>query len=112
MSNATQDDQWKFNFKLEREDEWGRRMTPKEAFREFCWKFHGIKPGKAKQEQRMKQAEEEMKQKGMAVGDTPLHAMAKIREVTLTLTLSLDLTLTLTLTLTQGYGLLQVPHGP
>ena len=30
-------------------------MTPKEAFREFCWKFHGIKPGKAKQEQRMKQ---------------------------------------------------------
>ena len=50
----------------EREDEWGRRMTPKEAFREFSWKFHGKKPGKMKMEKRMRQAEDEMRLKGMA----------------------------------------------
>lgn len=42
-------------------------MTPKEAFREFSWKFHGKKPGKMKMEKRMKQAEEEQRMKGMAM---------------------------------------------
>ena len=35
----------KFNFKLDKYDEFGRTLTPKEAFRELCWKFHGKAPG-------------------------------------------------------------------
>ena len=30
-------------------------MTPRKAYREFSWKFHGKPPGKMKMEKRMKQ---------------------------------------------------------
>ena len=40
---------------IERRDEFGRIMTPKEAFRMISHKFHGKGPGKKKQEKRMKQ---------------------------------------------------------
>ncbi|KAG5545889.1 hypothetical protein RHGRI_018146 [Rhododendron griersonianum] len=39
---------------LERRDEFGRIMTPKEAFRVDCHKFHGKGFGKRKQEKRRK----------------------------------------------------------
>ena len=48
-----------FGFKLDRFDEFGRKMTPKEAFRELCHKFHGIFPSRSKQEARLKQWHEE-----------------------------------------------------
>lgn len=38
----------KFKFRLDKYDEFGRRLTPKEAFRQMCWRFHGMPPGKAK----------------------------------------------------------------
>lgn len=65
---------------LDRVDEFGRTMTPKEAFRKLSHKFHGKGPGKTKQEKRMKQYEEEMKLKQMNSGDTPLLSMEKMRE--------------------------------
>jgi U4/U6.U5 tri-snRNP-associated protein 1 len=65
---------------LDRVDEFGRTMTPKEAFRKLSHKFHGKGPGKMKQEKKMKQYEEEMKLKQMSAGDTPLLSMEKMRE--------------------------------
>ena len=46
----------KFDFTLDKYDEFGRKMTPKEAFRDLCHKFHGIEPSKNKKEKRLKQA--------------------------------------------------------
>jgi len=66
-------------------DEYGRQLTPKEAFRQMSHKFHGKKPGKNKQEKRIKQQKEEIKRKGMDAGDTPnmtVHAMRMEQEKT------------------------------
>ena len=49
----------KFNFKLDKYDEFGRTLTPKEAFRELCWKFHGKAPGAKAKEKRLRKYEEE-----------------------------------------------------
>lgn len=38
----TEDPSFKFGFSLDRYDEFGRKLTPKEAFRELCWRFHGM----------------------------------------------------------------------
>lgn len=66
---------------LDRLDEFGRIMTPKEAFRKLSHKFHGKGPGKMKQEKRMKQYQEELKLKQMNTGDTPLMSMEKMRDI-------------------------------
>ncbi|KAG1331850.1 SART-1 family protein DOT2 [Cocos nucifera] len=66
--------------RIERTDEFGRIMTPKEAFRMLSHKFHGKGPGKMKQEKRMKQYQEDLKTKQMKASDTPLLAMEKMRE--------------------------------
>ncbi|XP_042419034.1 SART-1 family protein DOT2-like [Zingiber officinale] len=66
--------------RIERTDEFGRIMTPKEAFRMLSHKFHGKGPGKMKQEKRMKQYHEDLKTKQMKASDTPLHAVEKMRE--------------------------------
>ena len=47
---------------LTRKDEFGRVMTPKEAFRQLCYRFHGIKASKNKQEKKIKKYLEEQKQ--------------------------------------------------
>lgn len=47
-------DQERVGSSLERRDEFGRIMTPKEAFRVDCHKFHGKGFGKRKQEKRRK----------------------------------------------------------
>jgi U4/U6.U5 tri-snRNP-associated protein 1 len=52
-------DGYKFGFKLDKFDEFGRKLTPKEAFRELCHRFHGIEPGKMKREKRLRQFQEE-----------------------------------------------------
>ena len=52
-------DGYKFGFKLDRFDEFGRKLTPKQAFRELCHRFHGIEPGKMKREKRLRQYQEE-----------------------------------------------------
>lgn len=47
------------DIKLQYIDEYGRRMTPKEAFRKISWKFHGKGPGMNKQERKIKRIERE-----------------------------------------------------
>ena len=43
--------------KLEYRDDLGRLMTPKEAFRQLSYNFHGIKPSKKTREKRERQME-------------------------------------------------------
>ena len=73
---------WDFDFKLDRFDEFGRKMTPKEAFRELCHRFHGIFPSKSKQEARLKQWHEEQRQLKARDGDTPLAVAEHMRNAT------------------------------
>ncbi|KAJ7954883.1 SART-1 family protein [Quillaja saponaria] len=65
---------------IERRDEFGRLMTPKEAFRMISHKFHGKGPGKMKLEKRMKQFQQELKLKQMKSSDTPSLSVERMRE--------------------------------
>ncbi|WVQ84312.1 hypothetical protein IAT38_006464 [Cryptococcus sp. DSM 104549] len=53
-------------------DEFGRQMTPKEAWKSLSHKFHGKTSGRMKTEQRLKKIAEERKQLTMNATDTPL----------------------------------------
>lgn len=53
-------------------DEFGRALTPKEAWKALSHKFHGKTSGKAKTEKRLKKIADEKKKEAMASGDTPL----------------------------------------
>ena len=53
---------------LTRKDEFGRVMTPKEAFRQFCHNFHGIQPSQNSKEKRLKQAQKDLAQKRRDAG--------------------------------------------
>ncbi|KAK4796288.1 hypothetical protein SAY86_028614 [Trapa natans] len=66
--------------RIERRDEFGRVLTPKEAFRMLSHKFHGKGPGKKKQEKRIKQYQEELKLKQMKNADTPSLSAERMRE--------------------------------
>ncbi|KAL6984902.1 ESCRT II complex subunit Dot2 [Sarracenia purpurea var. burkii] len=66
--------------RIERTDEYGRILTPKEAFRLLSHKFHGKGPGKMKQEKRMRQYQEELKVKQMKNSDTPSLSVERMRE--------------------------------
>jgi U4/U6.U5 tri-snRNP-associated protein 1 len=76
---GTSDPNYNFNFKLDRFDEFGRKMTPKEAFRELCHKFHGIFPSRGKQEARLRQWHEEQARLKASTGDTALESAEKMR---------------------------------
>ncbi|CAN4114981.1 unnamed protein product [Withania somnifera] len=65
---------------IERTDEYGRILTPKEAFRLLSHKFHGKGPGKMKQEKRLRQYQEELKIKQMKNSDTPSQSVERMRE--------------------------------
>mmetsp|Transcript_2661 Transcript_2661/g.6347 ORF Transcript_2661/g.6347 Transcript_2661/m.6347 type:complete len:720 (-) Transcript_2661:993-3152(-) len=65
---------------LTRKDEFGRVMTPKEAFRQLCYKFHGKPASKNKQEKRIKKYLEEQKMMEMTTGDTPLNTMDRLKD--------------------------------
>ncbi|XVF04444.1 hypothetical protein REPUB_Repub05bG0083400 [Reevesia pubescens] len=75
----SQNDRFK-DIRIERTDEFGRIMTPKEDFRTLSHKFHGKGPGKMKQEKRMKQYQEELKLKQMKNSDTPSLSVERMRE--------------------------------
>lgn len=53
-------------------DEFGREMTPKEAWKALSHRFHGKGSGKMKTEKRLKRIAEEKKREAMSSGDTPL----------------------------------------
>ncbi|KAL8130661.1 hypothetical protein V2J09_019816 [Rumex salicifolius] len=66
--------------RIERTDEYGRILTPKESFRLLSHRFHGKGPGKMKQEKRQKQFFDEMKLKNMKNSDTPSESVQRMRE--------------------------------
>ncbi|KAF8206407.1 SART-1 family-domain-containing protein [Mycena galopus ATCC 62051] len=53
-------------------DEYGRSLTPKEAWKALSHRFHGKGSGKMKTEKRLKKIKDEEKQLSMSSGDTPL----------------------------------------
>mmetsp|Transcript_20157 Transcript_20157/g.51447 ORF Transcript_20157/g.51447 Transcript_20157/m.51447 type:complete len:747 (-) Transcript_20157:27-2267(-) len=50
---------------IDRYDEYGRLMTTKEAWRALCHDFHGIKPGKKRQEKMLRKWKDELQQRGL-----------------------------------------------
>jgi len=65
---------------LIRRDEFGRVLTPKEAFRMDSYAFHGKPPSKNKQEKRLRKYQEQLAVKKMEAGDTPLQSANRLRE--------------------------------
>lgn len=63
---------YKPDVNLKYHDEFGREMTPKEAWKSLSHKFHGKTSGRMKTEKRLRKIEEEKKAKAMLAGDTPL----------------------------------------
>ncbi|BGP15980.1 hypothetical protein JCM10213_004797 [Rhodosporidiobolus nylandii] len=61
---------------LKYHDEFGRDMTPKEAWKHLSHAFHGHGSGAKKTEKRLKKIENERKQAAMVAGDTPLSSAA------------------------------------
>ena len=53
------------------------QMTPKEAFRELSYRFHGKRPGKKKQEKRI---QTELKLKQMINSDGPSRSVERMWE--------------------------------
>ncbi|CAH9124727.1 unnamed protein product [Cuscuta epithymum] len=69
--------------RIERTDEYGRNLTPKESFRRLSHAFHGKGPGKplqSKQEKRMRKNLQEIKIKQMRNSDKPLQSVERMRE--------------------------------
>jgi hypothetical protein len=67
---------------LERLDQFGRKMTPLERFKEMSHVFHGTYSGKNKQAKKHKRYLEELRQRQMSDTDTPLRAMEHHERVT------------------------------
>lgn len=70
------------NIKLYYVDEQGNDLTPKEAFRMLCHKFHGNTPGKNKNEKRLKKILENLRVRNMHSDDTPLASVAALKQET------------------------------
>ncbi|XP_063001762.1 U4/U6.U5 tri-snRNP-associated protein 1 isoform X2 [Elgaria multicarinata webbii] len=73
-------DGYRPDVKIEYVDETGRKLTPKEAFRQLSHRFHGKGSGKMKTERRMKKLDEEALLKKMSSSDTPLGTVALLQE--------------------------------
>lgn len=67
---------YKPNVEISYTDEFGRNMTPKEAWKDLSHKFHGKGSGTNKREKLLKKIEDERKREAMSSGDTPLSATA------------------------------------
>ncbi|EPQ27697.1 uncharacterized protein PFL1_04835 [Pseudozyma flocculosa PF-1] len=57
-------------------DEFGRQLTPHEAWKQLSHVFHGKKPGAKKIEKRLKKIEDEKKRQRASAGDTPSGMLA------------------------------------
>ncbi|MEW5309033.1 MAG: hypothetical protein WDW38_000945 [Sanguina aurantia] len=62
-------------------DQYGRVLTPKERFRELCYKFHGIQPSKNKIDKRIRQDTEEIIVKKAATSERPSDELEAMREL-------------------------------
>jgi U4/U6.U5 tri-snRNP-associated protein 1 len=65
---------------LEYRDKEGNELTPKEAFRQLSYKFHGQEPGRKKKESRLKAMEERKKAEQMATGSTKLGTVTALEQ--------------------------------
>ena len=68
------------HIRIEHRDEYGRMITPKEAFRAMSHKFHGKPPGKNKQEKRLKRYLEDQRKNHMSATDTPLNTVSALKK--------------------------------
>uniref|UniRef100_UPI00358FE0C4 U4/U6.U5 tri-snRNP-associated protein 1 n=1 Tax=Myxine glutinosa TaxID=7769 RepID=UPI00358FE0C4 len=68
------------DIRIEYVDDTGRKLNPKEAFRQLSHRFHGKGSGKMKTEKRMKKHLEEQMLKKMSSSDTPLGTVALLQE--------------------------------
>ncbi|KAL3873610.1 hypothetical protein ACJMK2_036706 [Sinanodonta woodiana] len=71
---------YKPEIKLNYNDDTGRMLSEKEAFRQLSHRFHGKGSGKKKTEKRAKKLEEESLMKQMSSTDTPLNTVALLKE--------------------------------
>ena len=67
---------YKPNVDITYQDEFGRTLTPKEAWKDLSHKFHGKGSGTGKRAKLLKKIAEEKKREAMASGDTPLSVNA------------------------------------
>jgi U4/U6.U5 tri-snRNP-associated protein 1 len=65
--------------KIEYKDSFGRHLTPKEAYRQLSYKFHGIRPGRKKQEKILRKLKEDLQINAMKTGDTPLGMVSAMK---------------------------------
>jgi U4/U6.U5 tri-snRNP-associated protein 1 len=71
--------------KLEYRDNFGRKLTQKEAFRQLSYRFHGYGPGKKKKEKRLKAMEVQNKaqsSRGTLDGGLTMKSLVKTQEAT------------------------------
>jgi hypothetical protein len=74
-----------FGVKLEYRDNFGRKLTQKEAFRQLSYRFHGYGPGKKKKEKRLKAMEVQNKaqsSRGTLDGGLTMKSLVKTQEAT------------------------------
>lgn len=65
-------------FELRYTDEFGRELTPREAFKKLCHRFHGKAPGKQKMDKLLKKIAQEKALKQRAMGDAALDTSASL----------------------------------
>lgn len=70
---------YKPNVEINYTDEFGRDLTPKEAWKHLSHKFHGKGSGTNKREKLLKKIEDERKREAMSAGDTPLGTNAAFK---------------------------------
>ena len=70
------------SFKLEYHDEYGRKMTQKQAFRELSWKFHGKGPSKKNREKRMLEVEKQRQERAGDKGMRSISALQAAQQAT------------------------------
>ena len=63
------------SFTLDYYDEYGRKMTQKQAFRQMSWKFHGKCPSKKNREKRMLEVEKQMAEQKQDRAMDYMHAL-------------------------------------
>ena len=85
VAGRAKDKVHEFNFsgdriKLEYKDNFGRHLTPKEAYRQLSYKFHGVKPGRKKQEKILRKLKEDLQINAMKPGDTPLGMVSAMKQ--------------------------------
>lgn len=82
-ANGSQSKGYKPHVNLTYVDDQGNELTPKEAFRMLCHKFHGNYPGKNKNEKRLLKILENKRLRELQdSNDTPLAAVAALRNET------------------------------